>query len=189
MRPARGPRFNAPMLTWRFARLDELTPREVHDLLRARSAVFVVEQDCVFLDADGADVDCWHLLGYRHPSPAPSQGKGEEAPPPAPGEGRGEGRALAAYCRLVPPGVKFPEPSIGRVVTTAAARRTGAGRALMREAVSRAESLWPGAAIRIGAQVYLERFYGEFGFVKASDVYVEDGIPHIEMLRTSGRES
>ena len=147
-------------MDWRFAEFGELSALEVHDLLQLRSAVFVVEQNCVFLDVDGADPQCWHLLGR-------AQGNGP----------------LLAYCRLVPPGVKFPEPSIGRVITSAAARRTGAGRELMAEAVKRAHELWPSRALRIGAQIYLERFYGEFGFSRCSEPYDEDGIEHIEMLR------
>jgi ElaA protein len=99
------------------------------------------------------------------------------------GEGRGEGKQLVAYCRLVPPGSKFAEPSIGRVVTTSAVRGTGCGKELMREALDRAEKLWPGRAIRIGAQRHLERFYVDFGFVTASEPYDEDGILHIEMVR------
>ena len=149
-------------MEWRFARFDELTPREIHDLYRARAAAFVVEQDCVFQDLDGVDPECWHLLGH-------------------------EGSELVAYCRLVPPGVKFPEPSIGRVVTTQAARGTGRGRALMVEALARAEKLWPGRAIRIGAQHRLERFYEDFGFVTTSAPYDEDGILHVEMVRPAGR--
>ena len=148
------------MISWRFAPFEQLTPREVHDLYQARVAVFVVEQKCPFQDVDGVDPACWHLLGQ-------SQG------------------ALLAYCRLVPPGLKFEEPSIGRVLTTGAARRTGAGRELMGEAVRRAQALWPNRDIRIGAQRYLDRFYGEFGFVQCSEPYEEDGIPHIEMLRAA----
>jgi ElaA protein len=148
------------MLTWRFAPFDKLTPREVHDLFQARGGVFVLEQKCAFQDVDGADPQCWHLLG------------------------RLDGPVLA-YCRIVPPGVKYDEPSIGRVLTTAAGRRTGAGRELMREAVARTNALWPGRAIRIGAQRYLERFYGDYGFVKASEPYDEDGIVHIEMVRAA----
>lgn len=146
------------MIAWRVARFEELDAREVHDILQARSAVFVVEQNCVFQDVDGADPASWHLLGR-------------------------EDGALLAYCRLVPPGIKFAEASIGRVLTTEAGRRQGLGRVLMAEAVRRAQALWPGQPLRIGAQVYLERFYGEFGFVRASDEYDEDGIPHIEMVR------
>jgi ElaA protein len=168
------------MLTWRFAPFDKLTPREVHDLFQARVGVFVLEQKCVFQDVDGIDPDCWHLLGYENRGQSrlsPTENSGT-----VPREGRAGGR-LIAYCRIVPPRIKFPEPSIGRVLTTAAGRRTGAGRELMREAVARTNALWPGQAIRIGAQRYLERFYGDFGFVRSSDPYDEDGIVHIEMLR------
>lgn len=170
------------MIHWRFAPFAQLSARDVHDLLQARAAVFVVEQDCVFQDVDGVDPACWHLLG-RSPSPAAPSPMGEGL---GEGHGRGEG-PLVAYCRLVPPGAKYPEPSIGRVLTSQAARRSGAGRALMAEALDRAAGLWPGQAIRIGAQHYLERFYGTFGFVQASDPYDEDGIPHIEMVRTPER--
>ena len=150
------------MTAWRFGRLDGLTAREVHDILQARSAVFVVEQSCVFQDVDGADPASWHLFC------------------------RADGE-VAAYCRLVPAGAKFAEPSIGRVVTARAVRGTGMGRSLMREALRRCAGLWPGAAIRIGAQLHLERFYGSLGFVRASEPYDEDGIPHIEMLRPGDR--
>jgi len=150
------------VIRWRFASFEELTPRELHDLLQLRAAVFVVEQKCAFQDVDGVDPACWHLLGR-------------------------EGEALVVYCRLVPPGVKYPEPSIGRVLTAEAARRSGAGRALMVEALARAGRLWPGQVIRIGAQHYLERFYGTFGFVQASEPYDEDGIQHIEMVRNAER--
>lgn len=150
------------MTPWRLARLDELTARELHDILQARTAVFVVEQDCVFQDMDGADPECWHLFAR-------------------------EGGAIAAYCRLVPPGVKFAEPSIGRVITTQAVRGTGAGRELVREAIRRAGELWPGRPIRIGAQYHLERFYASLGFATDSEPYDEDGIPHVEMLRPGDR--
>jgi ElaA protein len=148
------------LISWRLARFDDLSPREVHDIFRARIEVFVVEQKCVFQDIDGADPVSWHLIGKE------------------------EGDVVA-YCRLVPPGAKFAEPSIGRVLTTGSARRSGAGRELMRRAVDHATRLWPGRALRIGAQQYLERFYGEFGFVTASQPYDEDGIPHVEMLRAA----
>ena len=148
----------AAVIDWRFARFGELTPAELHDAFQLRSAVFVVEQTCPFLDIDGVDASCWHLLGSQ-------SGK------------------LVAYCRLVPPGVKYPEPSIGRVVSAKEARRTGAGRALMREAVARAEGLWPGHKLRIGAQMYLKAFYESFGFRQSSEPYDEDGILHIEMIR------
>lgn len=128
-------------------------------MFQARVAVFVLEQNCPFQDVDGVDPACWHLVGR---------------------DAAGE---IAAYCRIVPPGVKYDEPSIGRVLTMAGARRSGAGRELMREAVARTEVLWPARPIRIGAQQYLERFYEGFGFVRCSEPYDEDGIMHIGMLR------
>jgi len=147
---------------WRFARFDDLSPREIHDVYRLRAAVFVVEQECAFQDLDGADVESWHLLGYR-------------------------GDELLAYARLVAPGVKYEEPSIGRIITAQPVRRTGLGRELVRESLARAEQLWPGRAIRIGAQQRLERFYEQFGFVTASAPYDEDGIAHVEMVRPAAR--
>ncbi len=169
--PGEGGRAQSDGVTrWRFARFDELTPREVHDVLQLRAAVFVVEQECAFQDVDGVDVHSWHLLARR-------------------------GDTLVAYCRLIPAGIKFEEPSIGRVVTLPELRGTGCGRELMAEALRRADTLWPGQAIRIGAQHRLERFYRDFGFVQSSAPYDEDGIAHIEMLRpasgkleTSGRK-
>lgn len=145
-------------LTWKFAPFDALSAREWHDVVAARESVFILEQTCPFLDADGADPDCTHLIG------------------------KVDGQ-VAAYSRIVPPGIKFPEASIGRVLTTKNFRRGGYGQALMTEAVARCEALYPGGAIRIGAQRYLEKFYGGFGFVTVSEPYDEDGIMHVIMLR------
>ncbi|HEX4781101.1 MAG TPA: GNAT family N-acetyltransferase [Usitatibacter sp.] len=149
-------------MKWTFSRFDDLSPRDIHDLYQARVAVFVLEQKCPFQDVDGADPQCWHLIG------------------------RGDDAVVHAYSRLVPPGVKYPEPSIGRVLTTAVARRTGIGMDLMRESIAQAEKLWPGRALRIGAQRYLEQFYEGFGFATASAPYDEDGIMHVEMVRPAG---
>ena len=146
------------MTAWRFARLEDLTAREVHDILQARAAVFVVEQACVFQDVDGADPGSWHLFARRD-------------------------GVLAAYCRLAPAGVKYAQPSIGRVITTAAVRGTGMGRELMQEALRRSSALWPGAAVRLGAQLRLTAFYESLGFATDSEPYDEDGIPHVEMVR------
>ena len=152
------------MIAWRLSTFDDLALRELHDIYRARIDVFVVEQKCAFQDVDGVDPECWHLMGYA-------------------GDALGTGSRLVAYCRLVPPGTKYAEPSIGRVVTVGSARRTGCGRELMRLAIAHAERLWPGQALRIGAQRYLEPFYGSFGFETVSEPYDEDGIMHVEMLR------
>jgi ElaA protein len=147
-------------LGWKQAAFDELSPAELYALLRLRSLVFVVEQECPFLDLDGRDAAALHLLGLR--------------------EGDGE---LAAYARFFAPGAVFPEASIGRIVTHPQVRGTGAGKTLMAEALRRVDALAPGAPIRLCAQRYLERFYGGFGFRPASQPYLEDGIPHVEMVR------
>jgi ElaA protein len=157
--PGQSVEQGGDIVNWTFAKFDELSRRDIHDLYQARVAVFVLEQKCPFQDVDGADPECWHLIG------------------------RGPGGEVLAYSRLVPPGVKYEEASIGRVLTTAPARRTGAGLDLMRESLERAARLWPERPIRIGAQQYLERFYGGFGFKTVSAPYDEDGILHVEMLR------
>lgn len=151
-----------PEIAWQWSRFSELTPHTLYAALRARSDVFVVEQNCVFLDLDDADQAAWHLLGWTDQEGAST---------------------LAAYLRLLPPGCKFTEASIGRVLTTRDFRRAGAGRALMDEGVRKCRELHPGHAIRIGAQRYLSDFYAGFGFRAASEPYLEDGIEHIEMLR------
>jgi ElaA protein len=89
---------------------------------------------------------------------------------------------LQACLRVVDPGVNYPEPSIGRVVTAREARGGGVGRALMEQGLARCHQVWPGRAVRISAQAHLQRFYGSLGFVAVSEVYLEDDIPHIEML-------
>jgi ElaA protein len=144
-------------LRWRWLAFDALTTRQLHDLLALRQRVFVVEQKCAYQDVDGADLECVHGLGERD-------------------------GVLVATARLVPPGLKFEEPAIGRVATALEARGSGFGRELMREAIRETRARWPGRPIRIGAQRYLERFYGELGFVVAGEPYDEDGIPHVEML-------
>ena len=154
---------SGPPLRWHCTPYAALSLDDLYAALQLRSLVFVVEQTCPFLDADGSDHQAHHLLGRRGAAPNASH--------------------LAAYARLFAPGIKYAEASIGRVVTHPDARRTGAGRALMAEAISRLSTLAPGAPIRIGAQKYLERFYGEFGFTRAGDDYLEDGIVHLEMVR------
>ena len=156
------------MLDWQFARFDDLPIRDWYAVSTARVDVFVMEQNCPFQDNDGADIHSWHLLGWQ---------------------AAGGTRELAAYCRIVDAGVKFAEPSIGRVVTPLPFRRGGYGKVLMAEAVRRHESLYPAQPNRIGAQQRLEKFYQGFGFKTASDMYIEDGIPHIEMLRPTIKES
>ena len=152
------------MLRWEFLRFDDLPIRDWYQVSSARVDVFVMEQNCPFQDNDGADFYSWHLMGWYEENGS---------------------RELAAYCRLVDAGVKFPEPSIGRVVTPRAFRLKGFGKILMAEAVKRHEQIYPGQPNRIGAQQRLEKFYQGFGFKTISDTYIEDGIPHVEMLRSA----
>lgn len=147
------------MIGWSWLPFDRLSTRELYELLALRQRVFVVEQRCPYLDADGRDPQCWHGLGTT-----------------------GDG-VLIATCRIVPPGVFYAEPAIGRVVTAPEMRRTGAGRLLMVEAIDQTKRLYPGQGIRLGAQRYLERFYTSLGFATVGEPYEEDGIPHLEMFR------
>lgn len=136
----------------------ELSVTELYQLLRLRSEVFVVEQNCVFLDLDDKDQHCYHLLLYA-------------------------GDLLAAYSRLVPPGLSWAEPSIGRVVTAPALRGTGLGRKIMELSIQHCYTLFGPAAIRIGAQCYALGFYQSLGFVQDGEIYDEDGIDHVEMVK------
>ena len=134
-----------------------LTPAELYSILRLRNEVFVVEQNCVFQDADNKDIYCHHLMLF-------------------------ENKQLVAYARLVPPGISYREMSVGRVVTAKEARNKGAGKQLMILAVEYCRKIFGDGPIRIGAQYYLEKFYTDIGFKRTGDVYDEDGIEHIEML-------
>lgn len=148
---------------WRWSAFDGLSGAQVYAALALRSAVFVVEQACVFLDTDGHDVHAHHLLGFTD--------AGQEVLP-----------ALIAYLRVVAPGHKYAEPSIGRVITAPSHRGIGLGRVLMLEGLRRTRATYPGRPIRIGAQERLRAFYVSLGFTVASASYLEDGIPHIQML-------
>jgi ElaA protein len=150
------------MIDWQFSHFDELTPADLYAVLAQRQQVFILEQTCLYPDIDGLDPACHHLMGWRT-----AQGK----------------RELVAYLRVLGPGVKYDEMSLGRVITTQAARGTGAGRALLARGIDCAEALYPGHRIRIGAQQYLEKFYQGFGFETVSAPYDEDGIMHVDMLR------
>ena len=146
-------------LTWRWCRFDELSVFELDAIYRARQQVFSIEQQCIYLDANGFDEASWHLAAWSMAHQLP-----------------------LAYARVVHPGLKYAEPSIGRVITTAAARGTGLGRELVVRAVAHCRAAFPGQGIRISAQTRLERFYAEVGFVAVGAPYIEDGIPHTEML-------
>jgi len=146
---------------WQWSRFADLGVDALYALLAARQQVFALEQQCAFLDADGFDRHAWHLIAWDDSNGDPD---------------------LAAYLRVLDPGHKFAEPSIGRVLTLAPHRGTGMGRMLMREGIARTRQAWPGRAIRIAAQQRLEAFYESFAFRCVSAPYDEDGIPHVDML-------
>ncbi|MCA9733294.1 MAG: GNAT family N-acetyltransferase [Deferribacteres bacterium] len=149
-------------INWKFHHFNELNLNQLYDLLAERQRIFIVEQNCPFLDADGLDKQCWHLLGYRETD---------------------DESELIAYSRIVPAGVAFDVPAIGRIITAHSARGIGAGKALMNESIRVLEKLWGRVPIMLGAQRYLIRFYGAFGFEVVGEPYDEDGIPHVHMLR------
>ncbi|MCC3160797.1 GNAT family N-acetyltransferase [Hymenobacter sp. 15J16-1T3B] len=146
-------------LTWTAKPFAALTTAELYALLQLRSEVFVVEQQCAFQDIDGQDQAAYHLLGLT-----------------AAGE-------LAAYARLFGPGLSYEQVSIGRVVAAPRLRRHGFGRQLMQHAIEECARLFGAQPIKIGAQLYLQAFYESFGFRQQGEGYLEDGIPHIYMLR------
>jgi ElaA protein len=147
------------MLSWTLKRFSDLTPNELYAILRLRSEVFVVEQNCVFQDMDNKDHKSYHLMGWQD-------------------------NVLVAYTRLVPQGVSYQDyPSIGRVVTSSIVRKNGTGKLLMQKSIEEMARLYGQTPIRIGAQLYLKKFYSSLGFEQSSEVYDEDGIDHIEMTR------
>jgi ElaA protein len=146
-----------PLLSWTCKEFEKLDLHELYDILHLRNAVFIVEQNCPYQDCDHKDFRSLHLMGKEN-------GK------------------LLAYARLIPPGISYRESSIGRVVSSPDARGKGLGKQLMWECIQQIEKKFHSNSIRIGAQLYLEHFYTSFGFIRDSDVYLEDNIPHVEML-------
>ncbi|MEW9900406.1 GNAT family N-acetyltransferase [Chitinivorax sp. PXF-14] len=144
-------------LIWQCKPFSALSTDELYDLMVLRQRVFVLEQACLYLDADGKDKHAYHLMG------------------------RDEDGALQGYARLLPAGASYPDPSFGRVVTAPEARGLGLGHALAGEIMACMARLFPAQAITIGAQAHLQGFYGGYGFVAVGAVYLEDGIPHLDM--------
>lgn len=141
-------------------KFEDLSLEELYEMMALRQEVFVVEQNCPYLDADGKDQLSFHVMGYD----------GNEK--------------LIAYTRLVPHGISYKKyPSIGRVVTAQVVRGKGAGKKLMEISMAHCERIWPGESIKISAQTYLKKFYESLGFEQVGEGYLEDDIPHIPMLR------
>ena len=135
---------------------NDLTAKELYEILRLRVDVFVVEQNCSYPEVDGKDLDAWHLWFEDEDG-------------------------IAGYLRLLAPGVSFKEASIGRVI--AKKRRCGIGSKLMQAGIEKIKEIYGNTDIRIEAQVYAREFYEKAGFVKVSEEFLDDGIPHLEMLR------
>jgi ElaA protein len=150
--------INCMKIIWSLKSFEELTPLELYKIMRLRIEVFVVEQNCAFQDADNKDQSSWHQMGWRN----------EE---------------LVAYARIMPPGLVFRQGSIGRVVSSPAVRGEGIGMQLMQESIESVYRLFGKSPIQIGAQFYLKKFYELLGFVRCSEIYQEDGIDHIHMLK------
>jgi len=144
-------------MAWKLKTFDSLTPHELYAILRLRTEVFVIEQTCIFQDMDNKDQQCYHLMCWND-------------------------GLLIAYARLVPPGISYEEPSIGRVVAPPAVRGNGIGKLLMEKSIEEVIKLYGKTPIKLGAQLYLKNFYESLGFRQTSDIYNEDGINHIEMM-------
>ncbi len=145
-------------LTHTIKAFQELTVDELYEILKLRSEVFVVEQNCIFLDQDDKDQKCYHLMLFSEDQ-------------------------LVGYSRLVPAGLSYAEMAIGRVITSPSARRKGLGKILMELSIDYCRKLFGAGDIRLGAQTYAQGFYASLGFVADGDTYDEDGIEHIEMVR------
>jgi ElaA protein len=147
-------------INWKIKPFEELSNAELYNILRLRAEVFIVEQNCPYLDLDGKDQASFHLMGLNNE------------------------QQLVAYARLLPAGLAFNEVSIGRVLSSSAARGSGAGMELMQTAIHEINKKFGDVSIRIGAQLYLKKFYERLGFVQVSEMYLEDDIEHVEMLRS-----
>jgi ElaA protein len=147
-------------MTWTCKKFDDLDPHDLYAIMQLRIEVFIVEQNCVFQDADNKDQFCLHLMCK-------------------------DGDRLVAYTRIVPAGISYDEFAIGRVVVLPSERKNGMGKLLMRKSVEEIFRLYGNVKIKIGAQFYLAKFYESLGFQQTSDIYLEDGIEHIEMILVS----
>ena len=147
-------------LEWKIKSFESLSVHELYDILRLRSEIFVVEQNCVYLDQDGKDQKALHLFGTF------------------------EGK-IVAHARLLKPGISFVHASIGRVTVDAKYRERKWGHELMRQAIEGILEHYGATQITIGAQLYLKKFYESHGFVQTSEMYLEDDIPHIQMDKSN----
>lgn len=146
---------------WEVKTFQQLTVQQLYDVLRLRVDVFVVEQQCAYRELDGYD---------QHPETRHLSG-------------RNEGGELIAYARILPPGISDSEVNLGRFVVKAESRKQGIGHQLIQTALQEISTCWPEMPIKMSAQSHLHRFYAQYGFMQVSDGYLEDGIPHVEMVK------
>ncbi|PKH06929.1 GNAT family N-acetyltransferase [Moritella sp. Urea-trap-13] len=146
------------MIIWQTLPFNKLSTLQFHELIKLRINIFVVEQTCPYPELDDKDIidDVYHLVGSQNDE-------------------------IIACARLLPAGISYENVSLGRVATKETARGNGLGHQLIIEALKQCEQHWPGKTIDIGAQEYLQTFYQNHGFKPISEVYMEDGIPHIDM--------
>ena len=145
-------------IQWTLKKFDDLSAIELYKIMQLRNEVFVVEQNCVYQDADNKDISSWQFMGWAN-------------------------EKVVAFTRLLPPGLAYGQASIGRVVTSPSVRGSGIGKELMERSIKEIKNLFGEVPIKIGAQLYLQKFYTSLGFVQTSEIYLEDGIKHIEMVR------
>lgn len=150
-------------LSWKWYSFPDLTPEILYEILKMRQEVFIVEQNCVYLDCDGRDQACMHLTAWKS---------------------SGEKDQLVAYLRILPPTLATSLPAIGRLITHPEERGSGLARITMQKGLKKLSRLYPNNAIQISAQHYLVEFYASLGFKQSSEIYLEDGIPHLEMILT-----
>ncbi len=136
---------------------EKLSTKELHDILRLRSQIFVVEQDCIYEDVDGKDGKALHVIGTK---------EGE----------------IVAYARIFKSGDYFEEAAIGRVAVKKLERKYGYGKQIMKASIAAVRNHFKESVMRVSAQLYLERFYHSLGFEQVAEGYLEDGIPHIGMV-------
>lgn len=144
-------------MSWNIVAFGDLSLEDLYRILQIRNAVFIVEQNCPYQDLDNKDFGAYHLF-YR------------------------KDNAISAYCRILPAGASYKEVSIGRVLTVRSVRKQGLGKVMMETAIQFVKAEWPRQNIRISAQKYLQAFYESFGFKAQGADYLEDNIPHVEML-------
>lgn len=151
-------------MKWMLVKFDDLTLQELYAILQLRNEVFIIEQNCLYRDLDDVDQSAFHLMGWQDDK-------------------------LVAYTRIIPPGIVYTNPAIGRVVTSPDVRRSGIGKELMQRSLTACENLFGPVPVSLGAQVYLKKFYETLGFETAGEIFLEDGIEHVKMTRKPSRKT